>query len=72
MHSAPIDPAKVMPPLRAALSPNPTCNIIGSRNGTAPTAIRDSDPLNTDSRKVAIRIRRKSKIGCACKRAWRQ
>src|SRR5947209_17083527 len=50
--SDPTELAKVMLPLCAADIPNPSCSIIGSRNGVAPTAMRDSVPLSTETRNV--------------------
>ncbi len=42
--SEPAADAKVIMPLAAADRPKPSCSIIGSRNGMAPTATRDRAP----------------------------
>jgi hypothetical protein len=67
--SDPTEVAKVISPLSAAVMPKPSCSIIGSRNGTAPTEIRDNVPAITEIRKVGIRISRKSSTGCGWRRA---
>ncbi len=65
----PMELAKVISPLCAADMPKPSCSIIGSRNGCAPALMRDSEPQITDRRNVAMRMIRKSRIGCAQCRA---
>ncbi len=61
--------AKVISPLCSADMPNPSCSIIGSRNGTAPAAIRVSPPPITDRPKVGTRISEKSSTGFGWRRA---
>jgi len=61
-----IEPASVIVPLRAAVMPKPSCSIIGSRNGTAPTAMRRQRPAQDGDANVGIRMRRKSRIGWSC------
>ncbi len=67
----PIGAVKVTSPLCAAVRPKPSCSIEGIRKGAAPTASRVIEPPSTDSRKVAIRISPKSRIGFSRRRACR-
>ena len=67
MPIAPTALAKVIMPLCAALRPNPSCSIIGSRNGMAPMPMRNSDPANTETAKVFNRISEKSSSGLSCR-----
>ena len=63
--------AKVISPLCNADIPNPSCSIIGSRNGTAPTATRVKPPPRTESPKVGTRISVKSSTGFCVTRLCR-
>ena len=69
ISSDPMELTNVISPLCNAETPNPIWNIIGSRNGIAPTAIRDSEPHCHEIRNVFTRNSRKSSIGLGTRRA---
>ena len=65
ISKAPALLVKVISPLCSADMPNPSCNIIGRRNGTDPAAIRVRPPPITDRPNVGTFISEKSSTGCA-------
>jgi len=69
MNSAPSVEVKVMRPDRSGVRLNPTCSSSGSRNGIAPTPMRNMNPPTRLARKVGSLSRLKSRIGAGTRRA---
>ena len=69
MTIAPTPPANVISPDWNGDQPKPSCSISGSRNGMAPTPIRNTKPPTTLARNVGIRSSAKSSTGAGVRRA---